>query len=269
MRKTIYIMILIILTGCIKNSSTISNFPTIMLQTGSEQNIDLTKYVSNYNNITIGKTDGVTAEHLADLKLLKLTADGSKSLIKLPLKVNKTDIMLLLKVNPMVAYTFSYKSEGSESNIVVMGQFNDWSRTALPLYDEDNDGIYERTVYLKPQRHEYKFVVDGVELIDPTNPIFISNNIGGWNSILELTEFKAESGGRIIKEKWEKGLLTYKYNPIDDSSTLEELILIHNNTFVDNNFFSIDENGLISVDYMKFGDGTLRITGIDEKNRVI
>ena len=269
MRKTFIIIVLIIFIGCTKNSPTISNFPTIMLQTGVEQNIDLTKYISNYNKIIIGNTDGVSAVYSSDSKVLKLTADGSKSLIKLPLRVNKTDITLLLKVNPMVTHTFSYKSESIDSNIVVMGQFNDWSRTALPLYDEDNDGIYERTVYLKPQRHEYKFVVDGVELIDPTNPIFISNNIGGWNSILELTEFKADQGGKIIKEKWEKGLLTYKYNPIDDSSTLEELILIHNNTIVDKIFFSIDDNGLISVDYMKLGNGTLRITGIDEKNRVI
>ena len=97
-----------------------------------------------------------------------------------------------------------------------MGQFNDWSRTALPLYDEDGDGTFERTVYIKPQRHEYKFVVDDVELIDPKNPVFVSNNIGGWNSILELSEYKDELGGRIIKEKWEKGLLTYQYKALEE-----------------------------------------------------
>ena len=268
MRKTIYIVILIVLIGCSKDGSVISNFPTIMLQTGVEHNIDLTKYISNCNKIIIGKTDGVSAAYYSDSKVLKLTADGSKSLNKLPLKVNETNITLLLKVNPMVAHTFSYKSEGNESNILIMGQFNDWSRTALPLYDEDKDGIYERTVYLKPQRHEYKFVIDGVELIDPENPVFISNNIGGWNSILELTEFKAEPGGRIIKEKWEKGLLTYKYNPKDDAD-LNELIVIHNNSLVKDGIYSIDDKNLISVDYMKLGDGTLRITGIDTKNRIV
>ena len=268
MRKTIYIMILIILIGCAKDVSVISIFPTIMLKTGVEQNIDLTKYISNYNKFIIGKAYGVSAVYSSDSKVLKLIADGSKSLIKLPLKVNKTDITLLLKVNPMVSHTFTYKSERVGSNIVVMGQFNDWSRTELPLRDENNDGIYERTVYLKPQRHEYKFVVDGVELIDPENPVFISNNIGGWNSILELTEFKAEPGGRIIKEKWEKGLLTYQYTPKEDAD-LNELIVIHNNSLVKDGNYSVDEKNLISVDYMKLGDGTLRIIGIDTKNRIV
>ena len=269
MRKTAFIIGLLVLFNCNqKEGLEISNFPTISLQTGLEREIDLTKYISNFSNVIVGDADGVSAVYYSDSKVLKLTADGSQSLIKLPLKVNETNITLLLKVNPMVPHTFSYKSEGNESNIVVMGQFNDWSRTALPLYDEDKDGIYERTVYIKPQRHEYKFVIDGHELIDPENPVFISNNIGGWNSILELTEFKAESGGRIIKEKWEKGLLTYQYNPKDDAD-LTELFVIHNNSIVDNNLYSIDDKNLICVDYTKLGDGTLRIAGIDSKNGII
>ena len=270
MRKTIYIMILIIFVGCIKDDiPTVSNFQTIILQTGIEKTIDLTKYISDFEKISIGKADGITTKFVKESKLLKLTADNSKSLIKLPLKVNNNEITLLLRVNPMIKHTFKYKLESPKSNIVVMGQFNDWSRTALPLSDNDNDGIFERTVFLKPKRHEYKFIVDGVELIDPANPVFISNNIGGWNSILELTEFKAETGGRIVKEKWEKGLLTYYYNPLDDNSDLKELILIHDNSIVDEDVFTINENNLISVDYLKLGDGILRIVGIDEKDRVI
>jgi len=270
MRKTIYIIMLIIFVGCMKDDiPTVSNFQTIILQSGIEKTIDLTKYILDLENISIGKTDGVTAEYLSDSKLLKLIADGSKSLITFPLKVNNNDVDLLLRVNPMVEHTFTYKSESNESNIVVMGQFNDWSRTALPLFDEDNEGTFERTVFLKPQRHEYKYVVDGIELIDPANPVFISNNIGGWNSILDLSEFKSEQGGRIIKEKWEKGLLTYLYNPLDENSPLGELILIHNNSIVNEEHYSIDENNLISIDYMKLGDGLLRITGIDAENRII
>ncbi|MFC1527555.1 alpha-amylase family glycosyl hydrolase [Candidatus Neomarinimicrobiota bacterium] len=270
MRKTAFIIGLIFLFSCSqKEVGKISDFPTIILQTGVEQNIDLTKYISNIDKVIVGKTDGVSAKYSSESKILKLTADGNKALITLPLKINKNDIELLLWVNPMVEHTFTFTPNKEVSSIVVMGQFNDWSRTALPLFDEDNDGVYKRKVFLKPQKHEYKFVVDGVELIDPANSVLISNNIGGWNSILELTEFKSEAGGRIIKEKWEKGLLTYYYKPIDDTSDLKELILIHNNSIVDEEVYSIDENNLISVEYMKLGDGTLRIAGIDEKDRVI
>ena len=270
MRKTIYIMILIIFVGCKRNDiSNVSNFPTIILQTGIEKTIDLTKYISNIKDISIEQVNGININYDTETKSLKLKADNSVQLVVLPIAVNGEKFSLILRINPMVAYTFTYKPISAELNIVVMGQFNDWSRTALPLFDEDNDGIYERTVYLKPQRHEYKFVVDGVELIDPNNPVFISNNIGGWNSILDLSKFKSESGGRIIKEKWEKGLLTYKYNPLDDNSVLKKLILIQNNSTVDEDIYNIDENNLVSVDYTKLGDGTLRIVGIDTKNRVI
>ena len=41
---------------------------------------------------------------------------------------------------------------------------------------------------MSPKKHEYKFVVDGIEEIDPENPVFISNNIGGWNSFLDLRD---------------------------------------------------------------------------------
>ena len=268
MRKIHIISILIFMFGCGDDQATnISNFPTITLQSGTEKIVDLTKYVSNIDKVILGKADGVAAEFLEESSSLQLVADGSVRLVLLPLQINDEQISLLMRVNPMVEHTFSYKSEIDSSKIVVMGQFNDWSRTALPLFDEDNDGVYERTVYLKPQRHEYKFVIDDVEEVDPANPIFISNNIGGWNSILDLSEFKSEACGRIIKEKWEKGLLTYKYNSLDDGSPICDLILIHNNTVL-NNHYSF-ENGLISVDYLKLGDGTLRISGTDDKSIII
>lgn len=45
--------------------------------------------------------------------------------------------------------------------------------------------------------------------------------------------------------------------------------MIHNNSIVDEELYNIDEKNLISVDYTKLENGTLRITGIDVKNRVI
>lgn len=269
MRKTALIISLFLVFGCNRKAELeISNFPTIILQTGVEKSIDLTKYASNFTNVIIGNTDGVSALFSPENKTLTLIADGSKPLIILPINIEDNDINLLLMVNKMVPYTFTYKPLTDTSKIIVMGQFNDWSRTALPLYDENGDGTFERTVYIKPQRHEYKFVVDRVELIDPENPVFVSNNIGGWNSILELSEYKDEIGGRIIKEKWEKGLFTYQYKGLEELP-IKELILLHNNSFVEEGNYSIDENNLISVEYMILGDGTIRIAGLDEQNRII
>lgn len=108
MRKTFFIIVLLII-GCAKeNIPTVSNFPTIILQSGIEKTIDITKYISDFDKISVGKTDGVFADYSADSKLLKLIADGSKSLVLLLIQVNGESFSLLVRVNPMVAHTFTY-----------------------------------------------------------------------------------------------------------------------------------------------------------------
>jgi len=268
MRKTVYIIIAILISSCSqKTDLRIENFPTIVIQTGVEKELDITKYVTDYSKISIGHAKGIEASFDMERSIVTLNADGTVPLIVLPIFIDDYSVSLLLRVNPMVEHTFTYKPQRNITDIVVMGQFNDWSRTALPLTDENGDGIFEKTVFIKPQRHEYKFVVDGEELIDPDNPVFVSNNIGGWNSVMDLSEFKAVSGGSIIKEEWEKGLLTYRYKP-QANSIISDLIVLHNNSIVDKELYSIDDNNLISIDYTKLGDGTLRIAAIDDQNRI-
>ncbi len=50
--------------------------------------------------------------------------------------------------------------------------------------DLDGNDIYEISVPLDPGRYEYKFFVDGKELIDPQNPVKVPNGLGDYNSIL-------------------------------------------------------------------------------------
>ena len=52
---------------------------------------------------------------------------------------------------------------------------------------------------MEPRRHEYKFVVNGEELIDPENDVFVSNNIGGWNSILDIVNLSHSFLFQIMK----------------------------------------------------------------------
>lgn len=268
MRKTVNIIITIVLISCTqKTNLIIENIPTIILQAGIEKKLDITKYVTGFNKIELEKTSGLNIEFDDIKNIIKLNADGSVPLITMPIIIDGKYISILLRINPMVTHTFTYMADEGSTDIIVMGQFNDWSRTALPLTDENNDGVYDRTVFLKPQRHEYKFVVNGEELIDPDNPVFVSNNIGGWNSVMDLSEYKAISGGAIIKEEWEKGLLTYRYKT-QANSTLSELIVLHNNSVVNQELYIINENNLISIDYTKLGDGTLRIAAIDDQNRI-
>jgi hypothetical protein len=46
-------------------------------------------------------------------------------------------------------------------SVEVVGSFNNWSRGALALRDDNNDGIWHGDVVLPAGQHEYMFVVDG------------------------------------------------------------------------------------------------------------
>ncbi|MCK7525307.1 MAG: glycogen-binding domain-containing protein [Ignavibacteriales bacterium] len=57
-----------------------------------------------------------------------------------------------------------------DKQVSLFGQFNSWDRQNLPMKDSNGDGIFEVEIPLDPGRYEYKFYVDGKELVDPANP---------------------------------------------------------------------------------------------------
>ena len=69
--------------------------------------------------------------------------------------------------------------------VCIAGDFNNWSKNADPMYDEDSDGIWTIVLPLKPGRYEYKFVIDGDRWVpDPANPHRVDDGFGGKNSII-------------------------------------------------------------------------------------
>ncbi len=65
-------------------------------------------------------------------------------------------------------------------SVEVVGSFNDWRRGALPLSDEDHDGIWHGAVVLPTGQHEYMFVVDGERWVaDPLAGRYVDDGFGG------------------------------------------------------------------------------------------
>jgi cyclomaltodextrinase len=83
-------------------------------------------------------------------------------------------------------HTFFYKPKHRVKAVNVFGSFNSWNRNDLPLTDTDGDGIYTTTLSFEPGRYEYKFFVDGEEILDPLNPDKVSNPFGSFNSVLTI-----------------------------------------------------------------------------------
>jgi hypothetical protein len=77
---------------------------------------------------------------------------------------------------------FLFASPSSRS-VSLVGQFNDWDPTATPMVYDEVHGAWTVTIPLLPGRHQYQFLVDGVEHVtDPTAPQ-VSSDFSSANSV--------------------------------------------------------------------------------------
>lgn len=98
-------------------------------------------------------------------------------------KLNDEVFQIPVKLDKKEKYFFSFKPDSIVRSVNLFGQFNGWDRNNLPMKDENNDGTYEITIPLDPGKYEYKFFVDGKELVDSQCPIKVPNGMGDYNSV--------------------------------------------------------------------------------------
>lgn len=79
-----------------------------------------------------------------------------------------------------VQFEFRY---ASGSAVSIAGSFNGWQPSASPMH-EVGPGRWRTKIPLPHGRHEYRIVVDGVWMPDPTSSITVANPYGGLNSIV-------------------------------------------------------------------------------------
>lgn len=112
--------------------------------------------------------------------------------------------------------TFRY--DGEATSVKVAGSFTDWEAGALALTEKE-EGIWEITKELPTGTYEYKFIVDGKWLTDPSNP-----NSKNGNSLVSIGNELIEIHSPVINED---GSVTFNYASNGESN----LYLIGN--FVD------------------------------------
>ncbi len=81
--------------------------------------------------------------------------------------------------------SFTYVGEPGKQ-VFVAGSFNEWNPTERALVDEKGNGEYFVRFLLKSGTYQYKLVVDGQWILDPTNSKLAPNEFGGSNNILEV-----------------------------------------------------------------------------------
>jgi 1,4-alpha-glucan branching enzyme len=69
----------------------------------------------------------------------------------------------------------------------IVGDFNNWSTSADPMYDREGKGLWAIVLPLAPGRYEYKFLVDGEKWTpDPRNSNRVKDGFGAFNSFVEV-----------------------------------------------------------------------------------
>lgn len=162
-----------------------------------------------------------------------------------------------VKTEILQKYTFRYKPKERADQVTLFGSFNSWNRENLKLLDPDGDGQYKITLSFEPGRYEYKFFVDGKEILDPDNPEKASNPFGSFNSILT-----------IFPRKTKKPTLHFlRMNNLDNKITLvfafeftdkipgitpKDVIALIDNRLISSENINISNN-LLHIDIKKAG----------------
>jgi len=70
--------------------------------------------------------------------------------------------------------------------VKIAGSFNDWCPDENVITRREEDGTWQKIVFVHPGSYEYRLVVDGDWEADPNNEAQVSNSLGGVNSVLHV-----------------------------------------------------------------------------------
>lgn len=138
-----------------------------------------------------------------------------------------------VKVKRLTLHTFRYVPTGEAKQVFVMGNFNDWNRTSLPM-QRLPDGSFVLTQAFDAGQYQYKFVVDGAEVLDERNPHKVPNGFGGYNSVLTIAPRRSEKAYLHIATMKRKGDETELAFVFERDSASSKLLSQHIIALIDN-----------------------------------
>ena len=211
--KKIFILALFILSSCgIKSQVEITDpINPVNLEDGTTTTIVISDffYADKYD-MEFLPNDNFEIEIDSSNTVLHITPSESFSGLDLiAFRLNGNEYQIPVKLHKREKYLFTYKPNGISEKVNLFGQFNGWDRNNLPMSDEDGDGVYQIQIPLDPGRYEYKYFVDGKELIDPENPAKVPNGLGDYNSVIIIEKIQSDK----------QYLHLLGYNRLDDSFT--------------------------------------------------
>lgn len=162
------------------------------LATPIELNTDTTVVYLNDFFPDVSVIDYVHIEHLDyklsdDKKKITLIAPETDfpKLLMLKVYVNNFTYSVLVKKSKKIKHEYVFDPKGKEyDEVSLVGDINLWNPANTPLRFEDE--VWKTGLELEPGKYNYRVVLDGKWLLDPNNPDSVSNNMGGYNSVMTI-----------------------------------------------------------------------------------
>ncbi|MEH6537288.1 MAG: hypothetical protein V7719_12900 [Psychroserpens sp.] len=83
--------------------------------------------------------------------------------------------------------SFRLKGYEDAKRIIVSGSFNRWNEDDFKMYKVENG--WELKLDIKPGEYEYRFIVDGYWIEDPSNPSKNTNEFDEYNSYINVGKY--------------------------------------------------------------------------------
>ena len=120
---------------------------------------------------------------------------------------------ILLKRSEKVPVTIQLEDQGYQE-VRVKGEFNGWNVNAGILHKKENN-LWEIPFMLAPGKYQYLFELDGKETLDPANPVKADNNIGGFNSVLQVgNDAESAQKPRLLTSAYNENTVHFKASQI-------------------------------------------------------
>jgi glycosidase len=210
--------------------------PKISLRAGVTDSIDIRDlFFSNNYDLEFNTHPFIKIDYDHDNHQLRLTPDSSAEGITLvEFQFDGKRYAFPVNIQLLQKFHFQYRPGKRPQRINLFGSFNSWNRESIPLTDDDSDGMYDTYLFLAPGRYEYKFFVDGEEIVDPQNSEKVANPFGAFNSVLTVYPRHSDTGFLHIinyEEKNDRIILTLFYEGENADQPLQksEVVALLNN----------------------------------------
>jgi cyclomaltodextrinase / maltogenic alpha-amylase / neopullulanase len=146
---------------------------------------------------------------------------------------------LLLEKSSKLRYRFTFDPGNKKyKRIQIKGQMNEWNAASGYLFEKD--GKWHIDFHLFPGKYQYKLILDGKEKLDPNNPDSVSNNSGGFNSLITLGNLNPSGLPALYTSSAEGRKIVIGLKNKSDS-----IFVIWQNYLLDQKFWKKDSSGIV------------------------